>query len=235
MAGATKSNRSGMLTQISMRLFQLLVPQTSFKRERDATSAGSVGAEAIYGIAGFSDSLIIDRRTVSEIINVKRRSNCLQQSSTMPLMDILLPTFKIVSVVFAISAIVTGTQAIVDPTGFSRSFGLPIPIVNKDADTSKSPSPPTSYFPASNNSNPVLSYVSLLGIRQLATGITLLTFAYSKKWTEMATVLVILGIIVAGTDGIYLARSGATNQARLHAIPGALIALLALATMLTNA
>lgn len=145
-------------------------------------------------------------------------------------MNFLLPTFKIVSITFASSAIVTGTQAIVDPIGFSRSFGLPVTVV-KDAD--KSQSTPISSFDKS-NSNPIISYVSLMGVRQLATGITLLTFAYQKKWTEMATILTILGIIVAGTDGFYLSRFGARNLAKLHAIPGALIALLAGATILTN-
>jgi len=146
-------------------------------------------------------------------------------------MNFLLPTFKMVSVAFASSAIVTNTQAILDPIGFSRSFGLPITIV-KDADKSKSTTISHFYKP---NGNPVMSYVSLMGVRQLATGITLLTFAYQKKWTEMATVLTILGIIVAGTDGFYLSRSGARNLAKLHAIPGALIALLAGAIIFTNA
>ena len=154
-----------------------------------------------------------------------------QQSSSIPIMNLLLPTFKIVSVAFASSAIVTGAQAIVDPIGFSRSFGLPITIA-KDAD--KPQSTPVSHFHESNG-NAIISYVSLMGIRQLATGITLLTFAYQKKWTEMATILAILGIVVAGTDGIYLSRSGAKNLAKLHAIPGALIALLAGATILTDA
>ena len=43
----------------------------------------------------------------------------------------------------------------------------------------------------------------------------------------MATILAIIGILVAGTDGIYLSRSGAEKVARFHAIPGALIAALA--------
>ena len=132
-------------------------------------------------------------------------------------MDYLLPTFKIVALIFAISAVVTGVQAIVDPVGFSRSFGIPTTVA-KDADTSTSTA---------------ISYVSLMGVRQLATGITLLTFAYQKKWTEMATILSILGIIVAGTDGVYISRSGARNLAKLHAIPGALIALLAGAVIFT--
>ena len=146
-------------------------------------------------------------------------------------MNFLLPTFKMVSVVFAGSAVVTGLQAIVDPIGFSRSFGLPLSTI-KEADESKSTAISHHYKP---NGNPIVSYVSLMGVRQLATGITLLTFAYQKKWTEMATILSILGIVVAGTDGFYLWRSGARNLAKFHAIPGALIALLAGATVLMNA
>ena len=127
-------------------------------------------------------------------------------------MNLLLPTFKIVSVAFASSAIVTGAQAIVDPIGFSRSFGLPITIA-KDAD--KPQSTPISYF-HDPNGNAIISYVSLMGIRQLATGITLLTFAYQKKWTEMATILTILGIVVAGTDGIYRLTSAAARPHLMH-------------------
>ena len=76
------------------------------------------------------------------------------------------------------------------------------------------------------------SYIGLMGVRQLGTGITLLVFAYQNKWAEIATILAIIGILVAGTDGIYLARSGATKAALFHAIPGALIAVLAAATLL---
>ena len=126
-------------------------------------------------------------------------------------MDFLLPTFQIVSVVFAGAAIVTGTQAMLDPSGFSRSFGLPVTIT-KESDKSKSTA---------------TSYVALMGVRQLATGLTLLTFAHQQKWTEMATILSILGVVVAGTDGFYLARSGERGLAMFHAVPGALIAILA--------
>lgn len=73
-----------------------------------------------------------------------------------------------------------------------------------------------------------------MGIRQLATGLTLLTFAYQEKWIEIATVLSILGIVVAGTDGICLARAGNYSQARFHAIPGACIALLAGTVLYTS-
>lgn len=142
-------------------------------------------------------------------------------------MALPLSVFKMVSITFASAAIVTGIQAIVDPIGFSRSFGIPINGA-KDAETSKSTAITT-------NSDPITSYVSLMGVRQLATGITLLTFAYQSKFTEMATILAILGFLVAGTDGFYLYRSGAVNQAKFHAIPGALIALLAGAVVLTDA
>lgn len=131
-------------------------------------------------------------------------------------MNFLLPTFKTISLTFALSALVTGIQALADPITFSRSFGIPIPAA-KDTNNSNSNS----------NGSPIKSYVSLMGVRQLATGITLLTFAYQQKWTEMATILSILGIVVAGTDGVFLWRSGAGKGALFHAIPGALIALLA--------
>ena len=121
-------------------------------------------------------------------------------------------------------------QAILDPIGFSHSFGLPITIA-EDAYKSN----PTVVSHLHNpNGNVIVSYVSLMGVRQLATGITLLTFAFQRKWTEMAYILTILGIVVAGTDGFYLSRSGARNLAKLHAIPGALIALLAAGTILIN-
>jgi len=126
------------------------------------------------------------------------------------------PTFKAVSVIFAVSAVVTGVQAIIDPVGFSRAFGIAI-TNSKPANESKA------YEFAG---TPTKSYVSLMGVRQLATGITLLTFAYQGKWNEMATILVILGFVVAGTDGVYLYRSGKRGKGVFHALPGALISLL---------
>lgn len=146
-------------------------------------------------------------------------------------MNSVLSTFKIVGVAFACAAVFTGAQAMVDPVGFSRSFGLPI-VSAKDAEGSKATPDPQLY---KTDSSPARSYVALMGVRQLATGIILLTFAYQGKWTEMATILSIIGIIVAGTDGFYLSRSGAGNQARFHAIPGALIAILAGTTIFTSA
>jgi len=146
-------------------------------------------------------------------------------------MDYLLPTFKTVSVMFAISAVATGAQAVVDPVGFSRFFGLPLSSTmtdsvgsltdNNDAVASR----PTNILHYDRCLT--MSYVSLMGVRQLATGIILLIFAHQNKWTEMATILAIIGIVVAGTDGMYLSRAGARKLGRFHAIPGALIAALA--------
>lgn len=146
------------------------------------------------------------------------------------MMSYILPTFKAVSLIFAVSAVVTGVQAIAFPISFAYSFGIPITV--KDASMSKSSASPQSSSPENNPGT--LSYVSLMGVRQLATGITLLVFAYQGKWTEMATILSILGIVVAGTDGYFLSLTGAKSQARFHAIPGALIALLAAAVCVTN-
>lgn len=146
-------------------------------------------------------------------------------------MDVLLPTFKIVSVVFAISAVVTGLQAIINPIGFSRTFGLPLITTTiepsellTDQDSALTSRATTVLH---SQRNLTKSYISLMGIRQLATGIILLTFALQRKWIEMATILAIIGIVVAGTDGIYLSRAGAKSLGWLHAIPGAAIAVLA--------
>jgi len=151
-------------------------------------------------------------------------------------MAYLLPIFKSVSVIFAISAVATGAQAIIDPIGFSKFFGLALsststdsvgsPIDNEDASTSKT----TAIL--RDQRSLTMSYVSLMGVRQLGTGITLLTFAYQNKWTEVATILAIIGVVVAGTDGIYLSRAGVGG--RFHAIPGALIAALACGVIWSN-
>ncbi|KAK1808678.1 hypothetical protein LTR12_016957 [Friedmanniomyces endolithicus] len=149
-------------------------------------------------------------------------------------MDYILPTFKFVSVTFAILAVGTGARAVVDPVGFSKSFGLAL-----EPTTKNSPVPDTNDVDAGSRSKTAAphsdqqhrslakSYASLMGVRQLGTGITLLTFAYQGKWTEAATVLAIIGIVVAGTDGFFLARAGHGSLGRFHAIPGAGIAALA--------
>jgi len=84
-------------------------------------------------------------------------------------MAYLLPIFKIVSVIFAISAVATGVQAIVDPIGFSRVFGLALSSIltdsmgslidDEDAVTSR-----TTVILHYHRSL-TMSYVSLMGVR----------------------------------------------------------------------
>jgi len=154
-------------------------------------------------------------------------------------MAYLLPIFKTVSVIFAISAVATGAQAIVDPIGFSRFFGLALSSTSTDSVGSliDNEDPTTSRKTAilRDHRSLTMSYISLMGVRQLATGIILLTFAYQNKWTEMATILAIIGIVVAGTDGVYLSRAGGTQVGLFHAIPGTLIAALACGVIWSNA
>lgn len=115
-------------------------------------------------------------------------------------MSPLLPIFKTISLIFAFLSIITGLQPLLFPVSFSKSFGIPIP-----------------------DPSPTKTYISLLGIRQLATDLTLLTFAYQDKWTEIATVLAIIGFVVAGMDGVFLARAGNRGNGVWHAVPGAVI------------
>ena len=133
-------------------------------------------------------------------------------------MDWLLLLFQAVSVVFAISAVATGVQALVDPTAFSAFFGLPL---HSNEDTSRTTGRPPYHRGLA------ASYVSLMGVRQLATGLTLLLFAYQSKWTDLAAILAILGILVAGTDGAFLYQAGHRQAGVFHAMPGALISALA--------
>lgn len=119
-------------------------------------------------------------------------------------MPTLLRAFQLVSVTFACLAIGTGVQALFLPLNFSHSFGLPLAHTDD------------------------VAYVSLMGVRQLCTGLTLLVFAYQRKWKEMGTLLALLGVLVAGTDGLFLARESA-GKGLFHALPGLGIASLGLA------
>lgn len=133
-------------------------------------------------------------------------------------MDYLLPTFKAVNLIFAVSAVITGAQAILNPVSFSKGFGLPL----------NAPSQDSTKPPQDQSRRIAENYASLMGVRQLGTGLTLLTFAIQGKWTEAATILAIIGVVVAGTDGFYLSQGpGGRGAGLFHAIPGAAIAALA--------
>ncbi|XMA16297.1 hypothetical protein WAI453_009088 [Rhynchosporium graminicola] len=140
-------------------------------------------------------------------------------------MGYLLHVFQPVSLTFASLAIGTGAQATFDPINFSKSFGLALNT------TSGSPQYPKEEDVVLSRSNYQQSstkpYISLMGVRQLATGVLIFTFAYQGKWTEIATILSIIGILVAGTNDVYLSRAGLQGKGVFHALPGAFISTLA--------
>ncbi|GAB7328583.1 hypothetical protein MBLNU13_g00531t1 [Cladosporium sp. NU13] len=119
--------------------------------------------------------------------------------------------FKGVSVIFAIASVFTGTQALLDPVAFSKTFGIKIP---KQHDT------------------PLLrSYITLMATRQLATGISILLLAKQGHFTAIAYILMVAGIVVAGTDGVFIAKNGSRKMGIVHAGPGFAIASLAALTI----
>lgn len=138
-------------------------------------------------------------------------------------MAYLLPIFKSVTVIFSTASIIMGIQALAFPIGFSRTFGLPFNVSSQPDSAS-----------SRHHTEVTKSYISLMGIRQLGTGLVLSTFALQGKWTEAATMLAIVGVVVAGTDGVFLARSGKVGKGIWHAFPGLVIAGLASAVVWRN-
>jgi hypothetical protein len=140
-------------------------------------------------------------------------------------------SFRAVTLIFASASLYTGLQAVFVPAKFAASFGIRLP----DATTTKSTS--SAAHTTSSLKDPRASaYVSLMGARQFGTGVSLLAFAYQGKWAEAATILSIIGIVVAGTDGWHIARTGGSIGGGLyHAGPGAAIAALATAFLWTEA
>lgn len=123
----------------------------------------------------------------------------------------LLLLFKGVSLIFATASVFTGTQALLDPIAFSKTFGITIP---KQHDT------------------PLLrSYVTLMAARQLATGISILLLAKQGHFIAIAYILMVAGIVVAGTDGVFIAKNGSRKMGVVHAGPGFVIASLAALTI----
>ena len=123
----------------------------------------------------------------------------------------LLLLFKGVSLIFATASVLTGTQALLDPIAFSKTFGITIP---KQRDT------------------PLLrSYVTLMAARQFATGISILLLAKQGHFIAIAYILMVAGIVVAGTDGVFIAKNGSRKMGVVHAGPGFVIASLAALTI----
>lgn len=134
-------------------------------------------------------------------------------------------SLPVVTLIFASAAVYTGLQALILPEKFADSFGIRLP----DATTTKSTSDAARTI--SSLKDPGASaYVSLMGARQLGTGLSLFAFAYVGKWAEAATILFIIGVLVAGTDGWHIMKTGGSLGGGLyHAGPGAAIAALAAA------
>ena len=119
--------------------------------------------------------------------------------------------FKGISLIFATATVFTGAQALLDPIAFSKTFGISIP---KQHDT------------------PLLrSYITLMATRQLATGISILLLAKQAQLLAIAYILTVAGIVVAGTDGVFIAKNGSRKMGIVHAGPGFVIAAIAALTI----
>lgn len=142
-------------------------------------------------------------------------------------MDYIPTAFKAVSLTFTGLALWTGANGVLRPTSFAEGFGIPIDNASRAApvpDSKKHQRPPSS---SAAETDTTRAYVRLMGVRQLATGVILALFARQGKWDEMATMLVTIGVLVAGTDGLFLARvAGRADLGVFHALPGGMIALL---------
>jgi len=130
-------------------------------------------------------------------------------STSLPLL-----LFKPVALIFAASCVFTGAQALVNPLTFSQLFGIQVP---KDKDTLL-----------------LRSYITLMATRQLATGIILLLLARIGQWIAIAYILMVMGIIVAGMDGVFIAQNGSRKMGIVHAGPGFGIAAMAAAIIYTE-
>jgi hypothetical protein len=144
--------------------------------------------------------------------------------------------FKAISVTFALAAVYTGVHGLVYPAAFSKFFGLPLDATTiPPPPSSDSPFVKSTYEAYKTHRTLAKSYISLMSVRQLGTGIILLIFAYQDKWTEVATILAVIGVLVAGTDGLFLIKGSTRADGIFHAIPGGMISALAVAFMRSKA
>ncbi|KAJ1337844.1 DUF4267 domain-containing protein [Microdochium nivale] len=137
-------------------------------------------------------------------------------------MDYVPAVFKTVSVTFSTLAIWTGANGLFRPAFFAADFGLPVNTTPAAALGGKK-----AHQPSAADNPTTRAYIALMGVRQLATGVILATFAAQGKWEEMATILATIGVLVAGIDGYFLASvAGRPDLGIFHALPGGAIALL---------
>jgi hypothetical protein len=118
----------------------------------------------------------------------------------------------------------TGVWSLIDQVGYAAGFGLPI-------GTSGQPSHARLSAVTGTGSDALRAFVMLTGVRQLATGLIVLLFARQSKWTELATMLSITGVVVAGTDGVVLMKNGYGRAGARHAVPGVMISAMAIAVL----
>lgn len=123
----------------------------------------------------------------------------------------LIQAFKPISLIFAISTIITGAQSLINPLAFSTLFGIQVP---KAQDTAL-----------------LRSYISLIGSRQLSTGLIILLLAARGSYNAIAHILAVSGIVVAGWDGVVIRRHASTRLGLVHAGPGFVIAAVAAAVI----
>lgn len=97
---------------------------------------------------------------------------------------------------FAAASIITGCTAVRDPSTFADTFGLELPPRSSGFNQF----PKEAQTALLEQQNVTRKYVSLMGVRQLATGLILLTLEWRHQWREAAIVVAISGFVVATTN-----------------------------------
>lgn len=128
--------------------------------------------------------------------------------------SLLLLIFKPTAFIFSIASIFTGLQSLFRPLHFSRLFGIPIV--------------PSQTTPL------LLDYISLMGSRQLSTGLATALLLLRGNDVGAGYVLMVAGVVVAGWDGVIIARNGSTRMGIVHAGPGFVIAAIAAGVVWTE-
>jgi uncharacterized protein DUF4267 len=115
------------------------------------------------------------------------------------------------ALLLALAIIAIGTQYVVSPTAATRSFGLPLP---------------------ENGAN-VAWWLRLKGVRDIASGVTLLAFMAWGDLRGVGIVLLAEAIIPVGDMSLILAAKGSTRSAfGIHGLTAVLMVLAAIPMMM---
>jgi hypothetical protein len=115
------------------------------------------------------------------------------------------------ALLLALAIIAIGTQYVVSPTAATRSFGLPLP---------------------ENGAN-VAWWLRLKGVRDIASGVTLLAFMAWGDLRGVGIVLLVEAIIPVGDMSLILAAKGSTRSAfGIHGLTAVLMVLAAIPMMM---